>query len=615
MKIDFDFKEFKKYLLSALFIFIGVAFLFTLYTSKLDKISQARNFLEEIENKSFDLRQNLTTKYRSANKDIVILGIDDSTYEYVIENYGEWPMPRYLYADAINYIEKQNPKLIAFDLLFVKSFKNSFNSDEKLTQLFRDYKNLYTSMNFDDMETKYRTPLPIDDKLKVNVDNKLNADIMTLPNYRPILNSIVEATPNIGHINIQRSADGVIRDFSPFVVYQDKYYPHLALLVAQNLMGTKTKDFAINKDYTLQFDEKTYPITKQGTMFLNWYGDSNVYEEIPFVDVIQNIEAEKRGKISPNKISFKDKIVYVGTTAPNLNDIKTVPTEKNLPGVITHITFIDNMLQNQFIQRVSFEWDFITTLFLCLFLGLIMLKVEYSKINYKYMVPINFSVLIGTLIIYYIFATYYLMAHLNLWVAIVMPTIGIIITFTAVYLIRYFFKSKDYEYTYRLATTDGLTELYNHRYFQEQMLANIESCKKSGKKFSLILTDIDFFKKFNDQYGHQAGDAVVRQVAKTLKKNVKKTDWVCRYGGEEMSVILRNADNKAAMDVAQRLCEAVANTVFKLSPTLDSHVTISLGVATYPDNGSTPTELIEYSDKGLYVAKENGRNQVGVVKN
>ena len=128
MKIDFDFKEFKKYLLSALFIFIGVAFLFTLYTSKVDKISKVRDFLEDVENKSFDLRQNLTTKYRTPNKDIVILGIDDSTYEYVIENYGEWPMPRYLYADAINYIEKQNPKLIALDLLFVKSFKNNFIS-------------------------------------------------------------------------------------------------------------------------------------------------------------------------------------------------------------------------------------------------------------------------------------------------------------------------------------------------------------------------------------------------------------------------------------------------------------------------------------------------------
>ena len=82
-----------------------------------------------------------------------------------------------------------------------------------------------------------------------------------------------------------------------------------------------------------------------------------------------------------------------------------------------------------------------------------------------------------------------------------------------------------------------------------------------------------------------------------------------------MSVILQNADNEAALEVAQRLCEAVSKTVFKLSPTQESHVTISLGVATYPDNGSTPTELIEYSDKGLYVAKENGRNQVGVVKN
>ena len=102
-------------------------------------------------------------------------------------------------------------------------------------------------MNFDDMEAIYRKPLPINNKLEVNLDNQLNADLMTLPNYRPILNSIVEATPNIGHINIQRSTDGVIRDFSPFVRYQNKYYPHLALLIAQNLMNAKTKDFTISK--------------------------------------------------------------------------------------------------------------------------------------------------------------------------------------------------------------------------------------------------------------------------------------------------------------------------------------------------------------------------------
>ena len=81
-----------------------------------------------------------------------------------------------------------------------------------------------------------------------------------------------------------------------------------------------------------------------------------------------------------------------------------------------------------------------------------------------------------------------------------------------------------------------------------------------------------------------------------------------------MSVILKNADKKAALMVAQRLCNAVAGRIFKLGENLESHVTISLGVSTYPDDGSTPTELIEYSDRGLYAAKENGRNQVGIIK-
>ena len=613
MKIFFDFKDIKRYSWCLILILIGVIFLFMLYTGKINP--EARNFLESIENKTFDLRQKITSKYRTPNKDIVILAIDDSTYEYVIENFGEWPMPRYIYADVINYIEKQKPKVIAFDLLFVKSLKSNVQSDAKLVKLFKDYKNLYTAMNFDDMAVEYRMPSKIDNKFNVNVKNQLNADIMTFSNYRPILSSITDATNNIGHINIQRSEDGVIRDFSPFVKYQNKFYPHLALLIAQNQLNSSSKDFTIDKNNQLKFDDKKYPITKKGTMYLNWYGDANVYEQIPIAKIIKSIELENSGKKALiDSGYFKDKIVYVGTTAPNLSDIKTVPTERNLPGVITHTTFVNNMQDNNFIHRATFKWDFIITLILSLFMGFAMLKVEYSKINYKYMIPINISIFTGTLIFYYILAIF-LMAKINLWIAVIMPTVGIALTFTLVYVIRYFFKSKDYEYTYRLATTDGLTELYNHRYFQEQMIANIESCKKSGKKFSLILTDIDFFKKFNDQYGHQAGDAVLRQVARTLKKNVKKTDLVCRYGGEEMSVILRNADNKAAMEVAQRLCEAVAKTVCKLSPTLESHVTISLGVATYPEHGQTPTELIEYSDKGLYIAKENGRNQVGVVKN
>lgn len=126
-------------------------------------------------------------------------------------------------------------------------------------------------------------------------------------------------------------------------------------------------------------------------------------------------------------------------------------------------------------------------------------------------------------------------------------------------IIKYLIKSRDFDAQYKLATTDGLTELYNHRYFQEQMQRYVSHSMRYETPFSLIIIDIDFFKKFNDNYGHQSGDAVLRQVAMTLKKNVRTTDIVCRYGGEEMSIILPNTKQEEAIAIAQKLCSMVAS--------------------------------------------------------
>ena len=126
-----------------------------------------------------------------------------------------------------------------------------------------------------------------------------------------------------------------------------------------------------------------------------------------------------------------------------------------------------------------------------------------------------------------------------------------------------------------------------------------------------MLIDIDFFKRFNDTFGHQSGDAVLRQVSQKLKKNVRSTDFVCRYGWEEMSIILPNADKNEALITAQKICEAVAESPLRLANDKESIVTVSLGVATYPEDGQSPGEIIEYADKKLYYAKEHGRNQVG----
>ena len=168
------------------------------------------------------------------------------------------------------------------------------------------------------------------------------------------------------------------------------------------------------------------------------------------------------------------------------------------------------------------------------------------------------------------------------------------------FIVKYLIKSRDFEHQYRLATTDGLTGLYNHRYFQEQMKMQVEQAKRYNSPFSLIIIDIDHFKRFNDTFGHQSGDAVLRQVAMTLKKNVRATDIVCRYGGEEMSIILPNIGKDEAFSTAQKICKRVAENSYKLSGDRESNVTISLGVATYPFDGVDASSMIESADKKMY---------------
>ena len=148
---------------------------------------------------------------------------------------------------------------------------------------------------------------------------------------------------------------------------------------------------------------------------------------------------------------------------------------------------------------------------------------------------------------------------------------------------------------------------------QEQIAKNIASSRRYNTKFSLLLLDIDFFKKFNDTYGHQAGDAVLRYVSELLKKSIRSTDIAARYGGEELVIILTNTDKEEAYITAEKICKKIAAKKMRISEKQEVSVTVSIGVTTYPENGSNSEELIEYADKGLYYAKEHGRNQVGKI--
>ena len=596
MKI-FSNKKSKAIILSAVLFTIIFAFMVFFVRN-----TGTNEVLTSMENNSFDLRQQILAKSKTkhVNKDIVILTIDDASYEYLHEKYGEWPLPRSVYANLINYIEKQSPKVIAFDLMFIKPMKTDLKGDEQLVKSITSNNNVYTSMNFDNQEADVRTPIDLDDKFKVNVLNNSDVDFsdITFSNCRSILPQLMAGTPNIALINVSRSNDGLLRKLPPVMKYKNDYYPHLALKVALKAKDAQSKDFQIDKNGNLITELGNIPLDKDGGAILNWYGSSETtFTQVPLYKVVKAMNGEIQ---SP--IDFKNKIIYVGTTAVSLFDTKTVPVERVYPGVAIHTTFVNNLLDNNFIKRTSTSVDIAISLLLAVLVAFIIFKSPTTLLS----ISLTMLSALG-----YVIFTYYIMKYFNIWLAVVMPLAIILLTIISTYVVKYILKSRDFENQYKLATIDGLTELYNHRYFQEQMLQQITNCKRYNNHFSMIIIDIDFFKKFNDVYGHQSGDAVLKQVAGKLKKNVRSCDIVCRYGGEEMTIILPNTDYEEAITTAEKICGIIAEKPFKLVNNQESKVTISLGVSTYPQDGATPAEIIENADKRLYVAKENGRNQVG----
>lgn len=537
-------------------------------------------FLSATEDRTFDIRQSVLANsgHRHNNKDIVIIAIDDASYEYILDKYGEWPLRRDIYAKAVDYIEKTNPTSIAFDLMFVKSIKSSADADSKLIDVFKKYDNVFTAMNLDNQPEDLRVPPVLPDKLANPKPIEADDEFMEFSNCRVILDGILDATSNIGMINVARSDDGVLRSMPLFLKYQDNYYPQLGLLVATH--AKKHLDIPINSSEVI----------------LNWYGPAGTFENIPLYKLLKAVENN-----DTSAYNFENKIVYFGATAASLFDIKTVPIDKVYPGVEVQATYVNNLLDGSIIRKAPVWVNIFTAIALALLTILAVLRLQSM--------PVAFG-LSMTIYAVYVMFTYYAMRFNNIWLNIVAPLTFALFAFIVTVIVKYLIKSRDFDTQYKLATTDGLTELYNHRYFQEQLQNQVSHASRYESPLSLIIIDIDFFKKFNDNFGHQSGDAVLRQVAFELKKNVRSADIVCRYGGEEMSIILPNTKYEEAVNIANKLCNLVASKKCKLTNGKESNVTISLGVASYGQDGMTPKELIESADKRLYNAKENGRNRV-----
>lgn len=169
-----------------------------------------------------------------------------------------------------------------------------------------------------------------------------------------------------------------------------------------------------------------------------------------------------------------------------------------------------------------------------------------------------------------------------------------------------------HQQTRTLALTDAHTGLYNYRHYQETVTELVREAQLTGQPFSLLMLDVDHFKRINDTYGHPTGDIVLEQFARALRDCCRQGDLCYRYGGEEFAVTLPGAPSDVAGRVAERIREKIGAHPFiiKSGRRLDLPVTVSIGVATYPRDGLTHVDLLLSADRALYTAKSGGRNRV-----
>jgi diguanylate cyclase (GGDEF)-like protein len=161
------------------------------------------------------------------------------------------------------------------------------------------------------------------------------------------------------------------------------------------------------------------------------------------------------------------------------------------------------------------------------------------------------------------------------------------------------------------AITDALTTVFNYRYFQTQIERELVRSDRHDKHFSVAMIDIDNFKQYNDSQGHLNGDEALKLIAKTIIDNIRKSDTLARYGGDEFVMILPELDKHQSKSLAEKLCMVIGKTkVPRKKSSRKINLTVSLGISTFPEDGRTEDELLKKADEALYNAKDLGRNAV-----
>lgn len=529
--------------------------------------------------KSVDFFFNIRPEPKT-NPNIVIVAIDDDS----IAKFGKFPWETKIHAKLVDNLAKQKPKVICFDILFDKPDKNPAN-DSLFAKSIKNAGNVILSMGFI-AESKPTNPFKRDSNLTLDMA-KARMPIQELRNV----------ALDLGVTNIFPEKDSINRKIYLSIPFGDQYFLTLASCTISHALGVPADKIKIEpNDFYLGNDH--IKLDNDGRIIINYYGGVRSFDTVSYVDIYDNKMPEG---------FFKDKIVVIGGTASGLGDMWATPMSHALPGVEIQTTVMNNILDNNFLQRNKSTINFLLIFLLPILVGL----------TTAWFSPIKNALIIMGIAICFLIYSYIIFAGKYIISPVATALITMILSFIILNIFKLVFEEKEKkeitvekEKYYEMATVDGLTQLYVARYFRQRLKEEIEKALKENTQLSFIMIDLDNFKKVNDVYGHEQGNIVLRETAQIIKNTLRsQSDIAARYGGEEMAIILPNTEVSIAFQVANRIREKMASHTFSGFKGF-KQITGSFGVSNLPEHAQNETELVERADEALYISKKTGKNKV-----
>lgn len=547
----------------------------------------AFNLLERLELVALDYAFQLRGEIPQ-NPNIAIIEMGEDS----VESIGRWPWPRSWHATMTAILKKYGARQIIFDVLFAEPSKE--NEDSAFAESIKQAGNVFLPFIFEFEESEGRP----------KVGDIRKPDKMTVS--LPVFTRHAEDT---GHINVFPDPDGVIRRAPLYIEYEGKRYPQLSYQALKDYLKVDEDKIDVKRGKYIRFRDTRIgdielPIDRNYNFLINWAGRwKDTFEHFSYIDIIVSYQRELQGgEPRVDLTRLKDKICLIAATATGLFDVRPVPFDPTYPGVGLHANLINSVLGKNFIHVPGP----VVNIFLILLAGFL---TDILVLRFR---PLAGAVVTLILVLFYFAGAFLAFKFFGVWVNIVYSASVILLSFIMMTLYREITIAVEKTKLFNLATRDGLTGLVNIRHFNLLLEAELENAKKLNRPLSVIMSDIDHFKHFNDEYGHQVGDFVLREVGKIFGGGARDLDVPARYGGEEMIMMLPGTDEKGAQVAAERIRKNIDEHVFK-DGKKTYHVTISLGVSTFKGE-KTKDELVKRADDALYMAKEGGRNKVCVSK-